>query len=37
MSDFYSNLVNNFLIAFGVIIGASIFAGIGAIITDHPP
>ncbi|NLE26361.1 MAG: sporulation protein [Clostridiaceae bacterium] len=37
MSDFYSNLINNFLIAFGVIIGASVFAGIGAIITDHPP
>ena len=37
MSDFYSNLINNFLIAFGVIIGASFFAGIGAIITDHPP
>ncbi len=37
MSDFYSNLINNFLIAFGVIIGASVFAGIGAIITNHPP
>ena len=37
MSDFYSNLINNFLIAFGVIIGASFFAGIGAIITGHPP
>lgn len=37
MSDFYSHLINNFLISFGVIIGASIFAGIGAIITDHPP
>lgn len=37
MSDFISNLINNFLIAFGVIIGASIFAGIGALITDRPP
>ena len=37
MSDFLSNLVNNFLIAFGVIVGASFFAGIGAVITDHPP
>lgn len=37
MSDFSTNLINNFLIAFGVIIGASVFAGIGAIITDHPP
>jgi hypothetical protein len=30
-------MVRNFLIAFGVVIGASIFAGIAAIITDRPP
>lgn len=34
---FLSNLVYNFLIAFGVSIGASIFAGVGAIINNHPP
>ncbi|MGE4284502.1 MAG: YtrH family sporulation protein [Clostridia bacterium] len=30
-------MIHNFLIAFGVVIGASIFTGIGAIITNHPP
>lgn len=35
--DFYTSVVHIFLIAFGVVIGASTFAGIGAIITDHPP
>lgn len=30
-------MINNFLISFGVVMGASIFAGIGAIITDNPP
>ncbi len=35
--NFTDNVVNSFLIAFGVIIGASIFAGIGAIINDNPP
>ncbi|MBU5676331.1 YtrH family sporulation protein [Alkaliphilus sp. MSJ-5] len=37
MSNFYTSIVHNFLIAFGVVIGASVFAGIGAIITDYPP
>lgn len=37
MSSFYSSIVQNFLISFGVVIGASLFAGIGAIITNHPP
>jgi len=37
MSGFAATLINNFLIAFGVVIGASVFAGIGALITDHPP
>ena len=37
MSGFLSNIVYNFMIAFGVIAGASVFAGIGAIISDHPP
>ena len=30
-------MVHNFLVAFGVVIGASVFAGIGAIVTNHPP
>ncbi|RKD33161.1 YtrH family sporulation protein [Thermohalobacter berrensis] len=37
MTDFISNLLYDFLIAFGVTFGASIFAGLGAIINDHPP
>ncbi len=37
MTVFISNLIYNFLIAFGVIIGASFFAGIGAILNNHPP
>ena len=37
MSNFISNIIYSFLIAFGVIIGASAFAGIGAIINNHPP
>lgn len=37
MSSFYTSVVQNFLIAFGVVIGAGIFSGVGAIITNHPP
>lgn len=37
MYTLYISVVNNFLIAFGVVVGASVFAGIGALITDHPP
>ena len=32
-----SNVIYNFLISFGVIIGASLLAGIAALINDHPP
>ncbi|MBC8586962.1 YtrH family sporulation protein [Paratissierella segnis] len=37
MPIFFVSLIQNFFIAFGVVIGGSIFAGIGAIITDTPP
>ncbi len=37
MSYFYTSIIQNFLIAFGVVVGASLFSGVGAIITDHPP
>jgi len=37
LTNFYTSVVQIFLIAFGVVIGASIFAGISAILTDHPP
>jgi hypothetical protein len=37
MSSFYSIILQNFLIAFGVVIGASLFSGLGAIITYNPP
>ncbi|SHG94874.1 YtrH family sporulation protein [Tepidibacter thalassicus] len=37
MISFFNNLVYNFLISFGVILGASSFAGIGALINNQPP
>ncbi len=37
LNAFYTNVTHIFFIAFGVVTGASIFAGIGAIVTDHPP
>lgn len=37
LSTLFNNMVNNFLISFGVVIGASIFGGIGAVITNDPP
>jgi hypothetical protein len=37
MSSFYSSIVHNFLIAFGVVIGASLFSGLGALMTGTPP
>jgi hypothetical protein len=37
MSFFISNLFYSFFIAFGVMLGASAFAGLGAIINNHPP
>ncbi len=37
MVVFFHNIIYSFLIAFGIIIGASIFAGIGAIFSGDPP
>ncbi len=37
MAVFLNNLLYNFLIAFGVILGACFFAGVGALINNHPP
>lgn len=37
LPNLYSSIIQNFLIAFGVVIGGSVFAGISAIITNHPP
>ncbi|MCX7922649.1 MAG: YtrH family sporulation protein [Clostridia bacterium] len=37
MTAFSNNIIYNLLIAFGVIVGASIFAGIGALVNDQPP
>jgi hypothetical protein len=37
VSNFANNIIYNFMIAFGVIVGASLFAGLSAIINDHPP
>jgi hypothetical protein len=35
--SFYTSVIQNFLIAFGVVIGASLFSGLGAILTNQPP
>jgi hypothetical protein len=37
MNLFLSNILYSFLIAFGIVIGASVFAGVGAIVNNHPP
>jgi hypothetical protein len=37
MSSFYTSIIQNFLIAFGVVIGASLFSGLGAVLTNEPP
>jgi len=34
---FFSNVIYSFLIALGVIVGASLFAGVAALINNHPP
>lgn len=33
----FSSMINHFLISFGVVVGASIFGGIGAVLTNDPP
>ncbi|HOQ75852.1 MAG TPA: YtrH family sporulation protein [Thermoclostridium sp.] len=37
MPSFLAGILRNFLVAFGVVIGASVFAGISAIIANKPP
>lgn len=37
MKGFLGNLVYSFMVSFGVIIGASAFSGIAAILLNHPP
>lgn len=37
LTSFYTNVVHIFFIALGTVVGGSIFAGIGAIITNQPP
>lgn len=37
MVHFASSALTNLFIAFGVILGASLFAGLAALITNHPP
>lgn len=32
-----SNILYSFLVAFGIVTGAGIFGGIGAILNNHPP
>ncbi|NLM10423.1 MAG: sporulation protein [Clostridiaceae bacterium] len=35
--SFWDNLINHFLVAFGVVFGAGCFSGIAAVINDRPP
>lgn len=35
--NFYTSLVNNFFVSFGVVVGGSIFIGIAGILTNNPP
>lgn len=37
MHPFFPSLVYSFLVAFGIVVGASILAGLGALLNDHPP
>lgn len=37
MSNFTSNIIYSVFISFGIVIGASSFAGVGALINNHPP
>ncbi|MCY6485140.1 YtrH family sporulation protein [Clostridium aestuarii] len=37
MSVFISNVIYSFFISFGVIVGGSTFAGIGALMNNDPP
>ncbi|TCS83589.1 YtrH family sporulation protein [Tepidibacillus fermentans] len=37
MGTFITNLIMSFLLAFGVVIGGSLFGGIGAFLTHQPP
>ena len=36
MVNLFHNAIYSFLISFGVMVGASIFAGVGAVINNHP-
>ena len=37
MTTFWNTLLLNFFISFGIIVGASIFASVAAIVNNHPP
>lgn len=37
LTALFNSMINNFFISFGVVIGASVFGGIGAVITNDPP
>ncbi|MFV9511203.1 YtrH family sporulation protein [Tepidibacillus sp. LV47] len=37
MGAFITNLIMSFFLAFGVVIGGSLFGGIGAFLTHQPP
>jgi hypothetical protein len=37
VSDFLSKAIHDFFVAFGVVFGASLFAGMSSIVTMQPP
>lgn len=37
MPAFWNTLLLNGFVAFGIIVGASVFAGLAAIVNNHPP
>jgi len=37
LTPFIAGVIRNFLVAFGVVIGASVFAGLSAILSNRPP
>lgn len=37
MTVFWNTLLLNFFISFGIMVGASVFASVAAIVSNHPP
>lgn len=37
VNNVFTSMVHNFFVSFGVVVGASVFAGVGALLTNNPP